>query len=258
MRNVQMLAMAIGFTLSVGSVAGEAEFRLSDAGLTYEFKRVPVYDADKRLMYNAGEITVVDSTGTVLALGRNGQSPGCSKFPAISKMSVPLIKAVAREGHDSKEFVVFCGSNDGPHNVVRFYNPAFGFVGALDFNDGPVSFIDKGGVLQAIVQKKQYSKLLNSVVTYPVVSEVTSDGLVVDVRLDASTTASKILSSSGSTEEVKGGEDGITLWKLAAAAVKKDSIGYCKALSEFEDSSKALNASSDVERIISGFNSPKC
>tara|TARA_R110001599_G_scaffold16053_3_gene65980 strand:+ start:522 stop:1256 length:735 start_codon:yes stop_codon:yes gene_type:complete len=230
--------------------------RLVDNGVIYEFFTIPVYDDNKEFMYNTGKISVSRTNGETISMAKYNQSPGCgSDFPAIQIQEVPLAANVASPKQKKQKFIVFCGSNDGRHKTLRFYNPHFGFVSAVDFFDGPIDVRESESKINLIINHKDYFHSINKIVSYPLVYELRSNGLSIETSLDYSENSKSIYASV--LEGNHKNDESTMIRKLIASAFSEDKAEYCdRFLNNPKRIAKLIK--NEIEKKLHRFNTPNC
>ena len=159
-------------------------------GVVYEFKAITKYDAKGLKMYDTGVITISSEEGELISMSRYGHSPipGCKKVPPISSLNIPLLPGIEFGERQVKKtnFILFCGSYTGRHKTLRFYNPDFGFVSAIDFFDGPVELIKSDSGITIIINYKTYFSSVAKTVYYPIMFNLYSNILDIEMSADYS------------------------------------------------------------------------
>ncbi len=97
---------------------------------------------------------------------RTKQTPGCKgDFPVISPIEVPFSVDESR----TKKLIVFCGSDNGRHNTLRFYDRLGPVFSPIDFYDGPVDVKEDESGIYFTITHKEYFKSIESTIHYPFV-----------------------------------------------------------------------------------------
>jgi len=181
--NVQNLiaAATLAFALNPGAAAQEKSLdrheQLTYDGVVYEYKSIPKWDSDGKLMYYIGQMSGRRRAGELEFFQKTDQSAGCDMdFPAISLIDVPH-KKIAHK----KTYVLFCGTYDGRQNSLRFYSPDLGIVSSFNFGNHTPIISKDNNIVELTHFREIWPKSISPKVVYPTIYNVVSDGYSVEI-----------------------------------------------------------------------------
>ncbi len=259
------VVMIMHNALAFASSDDETHTLLVKDGLLYEYERLPFHDDSGTLMYYGGKISVSNSKGDVLLVDRYAQSPGCAPdLPPISVIHVPSSAYPLAAKKHKRPFIVFCGSHEGKHKTLRFYDPHVGFISAIDFFTGPVYVReysldggDAGSKVMFVVTPDEYFTSINRKVYYPIVYELNATGLGLEWSLDTSTAAAEIYREWLTRYRETDNDDASLIRGLIVQALLGDTLRYCELL-QGVSREKSGTIQGDLQEKISKVSIPSC
>ena len=195
-------------------------------GVVYEYRTIPLHYTDHDIGY-IGEV-IISKKGKLILMTQFNWMPVCeTSFPAISALEVPLHISL-HDGDKTDRFIIFCGSDGGRRNSLRFYKPHFGFVNAINFLDGPIEIVRDKLDLYMVVYYKQY-RVFGGFFVYPIVYKVTSDSFNISTSISHSEKAEEIYKAS--LEYTIKGKDAYSIIRnITISMVSEDQKTYCAQL----------------------------
>ena len=196
-------------------------------GIVYEYRKILLHYTDHDLGH-VGEI-IISKKGKLILMTQSSWMPVCeSSFPAISALEVPLHTGLNDSGKTYR-FIIFCGSDGGRRNSLRFYNPRFGFVNAINFFDGPIEIVRDKLDLYLVIYYKQYRVITGGFFTYPIVYKVTSDYFNISTSISHSEKAREIYKES-LAYTINGKDANSIIRNITISMVSEDQKTYCAQL----------------------------
>lgn len=249
--------------LSIAQCYAEgSDFLLSHSGYEYIYEELETQGQERGSKIIKGKVSVFDSNGIKIYTQISGSLPACfNEFPAISVANLGTTNFPHLGRIKKREFILFCGSSEGKHNLLSIYQRYRGVVASLDFLDGPVNLaIDGNGVYRAKVEYKVFINALPSLVSYPVMYKIRPVGMTVGFSdeidsyarsfyLDVTAESMAIYKSKFTSSIASRG--------LIAASLSGDKDIYCKTkltLTKNHTDKKMLSVVNEIEKKIGSFN----
>lgn len=259
---MKFLVFFLYIMYSLQCFGGADKFELQDSEFKYIYEIEITEDfgdkQDKR-----GKISIIGANNRVVDLHRSGLLPGCSNnFPAVQIIKLNATNFPLSNKFRPRSFVAFCGNSDGKHNVLSIYQPFKGFVGSLDFLEGPVSLsLDKNGDFRVIVEYRIYIGAIGAPVPYPVFYSLKPIGVSVGFS-DENDSYSyenyrQIVDESVKSFQLEQNMSVATRALLVANISGKESL-YCATKKALENISGSSNFSNIFKEIELKFNSLSC
>ncbi|MCZ8407871.1 hypothetical protein SB816_16440 [Achromobacter sp. SIMBA_011] len=216
-------------------------------GLVFSFSALP--EPANSATYGKGRIVVKDRQGAPRLMSLVAQSPGCTgNFPAISAMEMPYASSPI-ESVRVETFILFCGSDNGSHNTLRFLDRQGSLQGSLDFFDGPVDLRPAPDGLRAVVTEQKVIPDVPGVVYFPVIYQLTArGGANLAITRDVSERAKQIYAALLHEKPYANGNAPGSVVSAITLHLLGDQDGFCRELAMIPSGVRWKNLSGALGR----------
>lgn len=250
------------FLYSVECFGAAEKFELKDSGVKFVYE-VEIVEGSGGKQEKRGKISVFGIDGSIVDLHVSELLPGCSiEFPALQIVRLNATNFPFSNKFRPRNFVAFCGNSDGKHNVLSIYQPFNGFVGSLDFLEGPVNLtLDQKGDYRMSVEYRIHIGAIGSLVSYPIFYRLKPVGMSVGFSVDNDSFSyenyRRIAQENVKDFQLKNNKSAATKALLVANISGVTSL-YCATKKSLENISGISNISNIAKEIESKFKTLSC